>query len=248
MSQLALATEADVSARHVSFVETGRAKPSREMIVRLAEVLDVPLRERNALLLAAGFAPLYREATLDAPELAPVRAALDLMLDHAEPYPAVVMNRRWDILRANGAARRFFGMLLGAPVPNPAGNLLDRIFDPKALRPWIANWDEVAEALVHRTRRESIGAARDPEIDELLRRVLAYPGVPARVRSPNLAAPLLPVIPIRFEKEGRVYAYFSAVTTLGSPQDITAQEVRLESLFPVDATTAKLARALVPSE
>src|SRR5215471_16653980 len=141
LSQLALATEADVSPRHVCFLETGRAKPSREMVMLLATVLDVPLRERNTLLLAAGFAPIYRETKLDTRELEPVRAALDAILRQQEPYPAVVMNRRWDILGSNEAARNFFGFLLGRQ-PELVGqrhdvkseaNVLRLMFDPRGL-------------------------------------------------------------------------------------------------------------------
>jgi transcriptional regulator with XRE-family HTH domain len=243
-SQLGLAQEADVSPRHVCFVETGRAKPSREMVVRLAAVLDVPLRERNALLLAAGFAPMYPEAALDANDLTPVRAALDAMLAHQEPYPAVVLNRRWDIVRTNGAADRFFAFLLGARPPPGKANVLRAVFHPDGLRPWLSNWDAVAESMVERARREALGGLVDGDTAALIAEVLAYPGVPARLHRAQPSVPLSPVIPLRFEKEGRRFAYFSIVATLGSPQDITAQEVRLECLFPADAETAANARAL----
>src|ERR1043166_7455867 len=123
LSQLALATEAEISPRHLCFVETGRSKPSREMVLLLASALDVPLRERNALLLAAGFAPVYSERGLDAPELAAVRAALDAILQHQEPFPAVVMNRHWDVVATNRAAARFFAFLLGAPAAAPRPNV-----------------------------------------------------------------------------------------------------------------------------
>src|SRR4051812_21700388 len=143
LSQLALAMEAEVSPRHISFLETGRAKPSRDMVVQLATVLGVPLRERNQLLLAAGFAPLYREARLDAPELGPVRAALDAILRQQEPFPAVVMNRHWQILHMNQAGQRFFGMLLGDRAGRPVPNVLRLMFDPKELRPHVTNWETV---------------------------------------------------------------------------------------------------------
>src|SRR5262245_56751334 len=140
LSQLALAHEAEVSPRHICFLETGRARPSRDMIVLLAAVLDVPLRERNALLLAAGFAPMYGEARLHAREVGAVRRALDAILQKQEPYPAVVMNRHWDILDTNAAAKGFFGMLLGPRADTAPANVLRLMFHPDGLRPHVANW------------------------------------------------------------------------------------------------------------
>jgi transcriptional regulator with XRE-family HTH domain len=244
LSQLGLAHEAEVSPRHVCFLETGRARPSREMVVHLAAVLDVPLRERNALLLAAGFAPMYPEAALDAKDLAPVRAALDAMLAHQEPYPAVILNRRWDIIQTNGAADRFFAFLLDGRRPAGQPNVLRAVFHPDGLRPWLSNWEAVAEALVERARREALGGLVDADTAAVVAEVLKYPDVPARLHRARRDLPLSPVIPLRFEKEGRRFAYFSVVATLGSPQDITAQEVRVECFFPADAETTANARAL----
>src|SRR5262245_200953 len=154
-SQLALAVQAGVSARHVGFIEVGRATPSREMLMLLAGVLDVPLRERNALLLAAGYAPVYRETGLEAPEMEHARRAVALILEHQEPYPAVVMDRHWNILSSNAAAQRFFSRLL-PPAKEPAAtrpNLVRSMFDPHGLRPFVANWESAAEALVQRIHR-----------------------------------------------------------------------------------------------
>lgn len=244
MSQLALATEAGVSARHLCFVETGRAKPSREMVLLLAGVLDVPLRERNALLLAAGFAPIYREADLDATEIASVRSALDAILRQQEPFPAVVMNRYWDILSMNAAASRFFGFLLGATAVAEPANVVRLMFSPQGLWPFVTNWESAAEALVRRVHREAVGGMPDEKMARLLSEVLAYPGVPVRLRKPSLETPLLPVIPISFTKEGKTFNFFSAVTTLGTPQDVTLQEVRIESFFPLDDLTRRNAEEL----
>ena len=244
LSQLALATEADVSPRHISFLETGRAQPSRDMVVLLASVLGVPLRERNALLLAAGFAPLYREARLDAPELGPVRAALDAILRQQEPFPAVVMNRYWDILDMNGAARRFFERLLGSRPNAPAPNVLRLMFDVNGLRPHVENWEIVAETLLQRLHREATGGVKDATTLGLLSEVLEYPDVPARLRRPNLAVPLVPVLPIRFRVGEVVFDYFSTVTTLGTPQDVTLEELRIECFFPANPETERHARAL----
>lgn len=237
MSQLALALEANVSPRHVSFVETGRARPSREMVVQLANALGIPLREQNALLLAAGYAPTFAESALDAPALKTVRRALDAMLTKQEPYPAVVMNRSWNILTSNSAAARFFGFLLGEqPMPSPA-NVVRLMFDPAGLRPHVTNWELVAEALVGRVRREAVGGVADEATSRLLQEVLAYPGVPARWARPDSEATSVPVVPVAFAKGSRRFSFFSAVTTLGTPQDVTLQELRIECFFPMDGET-----------
>jgi transcriptional regulator with XRE-family HTH domain len=244
LSQLALANEAGVSPRHLCFVETGRANPSREMVLTLAAVLDVPLRERNGLLLAAGFAPVYRESGLADAEVAPVRAALTAILGQQEPYPAVVMNRRWDVLQMNAAAERFFGWLLAPRAPAAPANVIRMIFDPRALRPHITNWQAVAESLIVRARREAVGGVPDPDTAALIEEVLAYPDVPPDLRRPRLDAPAVPVIPISFERESIGFRYFSTVTTLGTPQDVTLQELRIECFFPADEATGRNAREL----
>ena len=179
LSQLALAHEANVSPRHVCFLETGRAKPSRDMVLLLADTLAVPLRERNALLLAAGFAPMFRMSTLDDRELAPVRAAIDAILKQQEPYPAVVMNRHWDILANNAAATRFFGMLLDGRTPQGAGNILRLMFHPEGLRPFVENWEAVAQALVRRVHREAVGGALDEDRTSATGRSAQLPRRPA---------------------------------------------------------------------
>lgn len=245
LSQLALSLEAGVSSRHLSFIETGRAQPSREMIHRLAEVMDVPLRERNALLLGAGFAPAYPQAGIDLREagMAPVRAALDAMLAHQEPFPAVVMSRHWDVLQANAAARRLFAFLLGPVRAEEPANVVRLMLHPGGLRPFVENWDAAAEALIRRVHREVVGAVVDEATRRLLDEVLAYPGVPARWRRPEVEQPLLPVVPVVFQKDGTRFRYFSAVTTLGTPQDVLLQELRVESFYPMDEETRSQAEA-----
>ncbi len=245
LSQLALAHEADVSPRHVCFVETGRAKPSREMVIQLATALDVPLRERNALLLAAGFAPVYGEASLDSPEIAHVRNALDAMLKQQEPFPAVVLNGLWDIQQMNAGATRFFSSLLGDRAPVGPPNVLRLMFDPAGLRPHVTNWETVAEALVRRAHREAVGGVNDVELLKLLAEVLAYPGVPPRLRARNLVTPQLPIIPVCFALNGMAFDFFSTVTTLGTPQDVTLQELRIECFFPANAETEERARRVL---
>jgi transcriptional regulator with XRE-family HTH domain len=230
MSQLALATEAGVTARHVSFVESGRANPSREMVLTLTRALDVPLRERNQVLLAAGYAPQYRETGLDDAAIAHISQALDRMLSHHEPDPAVVMDRHWNLLRANSAATALFEWLLDGEDPGDPPNVVRLMFGP--VRPHVANWEQTGEALVQRIHREAIGGVPDVVTRALLEEVLALPGIPPAWRTPDFASTPLPVLPIVFAKDGRERRYFSMVSTLGTPQDITLQEIRVEAFFP----------------
>lgn len=222
MSQLGLAMTAGTTQRHVSFVESGRAQPSRELVLRLARALDVPLRERNQLLLAAGYAPQYRETGLDAPALRQVQRALDRMLAQQEPYPAVVMDHHWDIQRANAAATSLFTRLLDGPPPTPA-NVIRLMFGP--LRPHVANFDATAEALLARIHREAVGGLPDPRTLALLDEI--RPDAP-----PDFARPASPVVPVHFVKDDLDVRYFSLVTTVGTPQDVTLQEIRVELFFP----------------
>jgi transcriptional regulator with XRE-family HTH domain len=248
MSQLALAVAADVSPRHVCFLETGRARPSREMILRLADTLDVPFRERNALFLAAGFAPMYGELDLEAPQMAPARAALEAILQQQEPYPAIVMNRHWDIVLTNRGAARFFSLLLGDRGAAEPANVVRLVFSPTGLRPSLVNWEEVAESLIGRVHREAVGGVIDEETTCLLHEALAVPDVPDRWRTLSLDRPTQPLIPLKFRHNGRTFSYFSTVTTLGTPQDITLQEIRIECFFPTDPETRRHAHDLALDE
>jgi transcriptional regulator with XRE-family HTH domain len=235
MSQLVLSTEAGVTPRHVSFVESGRANPSRDMVLTLARALDVPLRERNQMLLAAGYAPLYRETGLDADSMSRVRGALDRMLAHHEPYPAVVMDRHWNVLRANDAAAAMFAWLLDGADPGEPPNVVRLMFT--RLRPYVANWEHTGEALIQRVHREAVGGVPDAATARLLDEVLALPDIPDAWRRPDFVAVPLPLLPVEFEKGGLGLRYFSLVTTVGTPQDVTLQEIRVESFFPADEST-----------
>jgi transcriptional regulator with XRE-family HTH domain len=237
MSQLGLSTEAGVTPRHVSFVESGRANPSRDMVLRLARALDVPLRERNQMLLAAGYAPLYRETGLDAEAMAQVRAAVDRLLALHEPYPAVVMDRHWDVVTTNAAAAAMFAWLLDGAGAGDPPNVVRLMFGP--LRPHVANWEQTGEALIQRVHREAVGGIPDVATTRLLDAVLAAPGIPAAWRRPDFAATPLPVVPVRFAKDGVEVAYFSLVTTVGTPQDVTLQELRIETFAPADEATER---------
>jgi transcriptional regulator with XRE-family HTH domain len=245
LSQLALAAEATVSLRHLCFIETGRARPSRTMVLRLAEALDVPLRDRNTLLLAAGFAPTYRESALDAPVLAAVRGALDAILAQQEPYPAVVMDREWNIRQTNQAAKSLFGLLEAGHAPGPPGpaNVLRTMLHPYGVRRYVTNWPEVAETLVRRVRREALGGVSDEHTRAIITEILAYPDVPQPPMTPD-ETPLLPIVPVRFARDSWRFAYFSTVTTLGTAQDITLQELRIECFHPADEATRHAASAL----
>jgi len=237
MSQLDLASEAGSTPRYVSFVETGRSSPSRQMVVRLARALGVPLRERNELLLAAGFAPLYTREALASPLLRRVETALTSMLAQHDPFPAVVIDRGWNLQRANEGAVHLFTRLF-APTPMPDGaNVLRLVIEPGLVRDRIKNWDEVVPALVERARREAVGGVYDPETAELVAALRSRPDVAPLLADPEVGAALVPVVDLRFEVDGAELSFFSVVSTIGTPIDVTAQEVRLEAFFPSDDST-----------
>ena len=239
LSQLALAGTAEISQRHLSFLESGRAEPSRDMVLRLAAVLDLPLRQQNALMLAAGFAPQWRESELSDPELAQVNGALEHMLTQQEPYPAFVVDRRWNLLRANRGAANLVTFLTGAP-PAGAVNLADALIAPDALRPFIANWDDVAVHFLRSVQADAVADGTE-ETAALLARLTAYPGVPPLSR----VAPLethTPVLGIHFHKDDTRLSVFTTIATLGTPQDVTLQEIRIECFFPADEGSAEIMR------
>ncbi|SDH12415.1 helix-turn-helix domain-containing protein [Paraburkholderia phenazinium] len=241
-SQIDLSLDTGVSQRHISFIESGRSVPSRQTLMDLAQALDVPLRERNTLLLAAGYAPLYPEGAWNAQEMQSVTSALGRILRQHEPFPALVMDRYWNVLMTNDAAPRFFNCFIDMAARTGPRNMLHLMFDPQGMRPFVANWAEVAQSLIQRVHRESVGRVIDEQTRELLADLLAYPGVQADWRSPKTlgavpVSPALPMIPISFEKNGARLNYFSMVTTVGTPQTIAAQELRLECMFPADETT-----------
>jgi transcriptional regulator with XRE-family HTH domain len=239
-SQLDLAGDALTTPRYLSFVETGRAQPSRQMVVRLARALDVPLRERNALLLAAGYAPLYSAGALDGPELERVQAAVAAILARHEPFPAVVMDRGWTVLRANTGAARLFGGLLAppAPMPEPA-NVLRLMIEPGPVRDAVTNWDAVVPALLERARREAVGGVLDADTRELVDRLRARADVAAVLANPAAAPSTAPVIDVRFAFAGAELRFFSVVSTIGTPIDVSAQELRVEAFFPSDEATER---------
>ncbi|HEX8802638.1 MAG TPA: helix-turn-helix transcriptional regulator [Acidimicrobiales bacterium] len=236
-SQLDLALEAEVSARHLSFVETGRSRPSRELVLHLAEHLDVPLRERNALLLAAGYAPLYGETPLDADAMAPVRAALDTILTGHEPFPAVIVDQRWDLVSANGPAMAVLTDGVAPHLLTPPINTLRVCLHPDGLAPRIANLAEYGEHLLARLQRQAVLAA-DPTLADLRDELRGYPGVPDRspAGTPDLASLLF--VPLRLRTGDGELTFFSTIATFGTALDVTLAEMAIESFFPADEATA----------
>jgi transcriptional regulator with XRE-family HTH domain len=231
-SQLDLSLDTGISQRHISFVESGRSVPSRGLLLTLSRTLEVPLREQNELLLASGYAPVHVESSWDAPEMAVITRAIDRVLQKHEPYPALVMDRYWNVLKTNDAAPRFFGLFVDLAARKAPRNLLHLMFDPDGMRPFVEDWEEVASGLLQRVQREAVGHVMDKKTIELLEELKKYPGVK------NLIAVernQIPVLPITFVRGSERFSYFSLISTVGTPQWITAQEFRIECLFPVES-------------
>jgi transcriptional regulator with XRE-family HTH domain len=246
MSQLDLAVDAEISTRHLSFIETGRAQPSREMVLLLARALDVPLRDRNDLLTAAGYAPVYRESGLDAPAMAQARHALDFILRQQEPYPALVLDRHWNVVKVNEASARFQAHFLESADVATLGvpNAMRLMFHQRALRPWIVNWEPTAASMIQWLHRDVVSGFGGAPSRALLDELLAYPDVPRQWRTLDVEAATAPFLPIEFRKGELTLRYFTTLTTLGTPHDITLQELRIESFFPADDATERRSRTL----
>jgi transcriptional regulator with XRE-family HTH domain len=243
MSQEKTAARAGVSTRHLSFIETGRAQPGREVLRALAGALDVPLREQNRLFLAAGFAPRYSNDSLDGASLGMVSRAIDFMLAQQEPYPAMVMDRAWNLLRMNEGARRVLVRFAPAdPAPEALQNCMLTLFHPRGLRPAIVNWEEVAGHLLERLHRDVAADPHDDEMRSLLARVLAQPEVPAAWRSPRVSQELLPFAPVHLAAHGTELKLFSMLSTMGTALDVTVGELRVETYFPADQASESLMR------
>jgi len=245
MSQLDLAMAAEVSPRHLSFVETGRAVPSREMVLTLAKALEVPVRDRNAMLTAAGYAPLYRETSLDDPKMAEMRHALGLLLRQNEPFLAVALDRRWDIVMCNTPYARFLSRVGGGSLephrvlPSPRLNLLRLLFGP--LRSLVTNWEEVAREVLERAQREA-AADRDPARRQVIEECLQ--SAPEEWRRPRTEASPRLVVTVDLRLGEARARLFSTITTLGTAQDITLQELHIESFHPADEETETLLRGM----
>jgi transcriptional regulator with XRE-family HTH domain len=248
MSQLDLASEAEISTRHLSFVESGRAQPSRDMVLHLAERLEIPLRDRNVLLVSAGFAPVFPERQLEDPALQSARRAIDLVLAGHEPYPALAVDRHWQLVAANAALRRLL-VGISAKLLTPPVNVLRLSLHPDGLAPRIANLAQWRQHLLDRLRRQ-LDLSADPVLSELIAELRAYPA-PTRPGRPRETSPADfggVVVPFSLVAEGGVLSFFSTTTVFGTPLDITLAELALESFFPADAATVEALRHLAKSK
>jgi len=211
------------------------------MVVRLANALDVPLRQHNVLMLAAGFAPVWRETALAAPELTHVMNALDYILAQQEPFPAVVIDRHWNLLKSNMGAVRLVEFLVGPLAPDAAINLADALVGPDVLRPFLVNWADVVRYFIRSVEADA-SADGTAETAALLERLLTYKGVGSTLKRAATEPPTGPVLPMHFRKGDISLRLFTTIATLGTPQDVTLQELRIESFFPMDDETARMLR------
>jgi transcriptional regulator with XRE-family HTH domain len=242
MSQADLAFEAGISIKHLSYVETGKAAGSRDILLQLAAALGLSLRDRNALLEAGGFARQYGERDLSAPEVADARRAIDLLLRRHEPFPAIVTDRRWNVVQANRAAARLMTMLLGEERMTRPLNHMRMFLAPDELRPFVADWPQVAAALLARARHEAMAAPLDLALQSTWRELLKMPDIPTPQL--NETDPPGPLCEVRLTKGDVCIGLIGAVLTLGTPQDVTLQEMRIETFFPVDAPSTEFFKRL----
>lgn len=246
MSQLDLSLDTGISTRHLSCIETGKARASREMVARLADALDMPLRDRNALLRAAGYAAIHPESALAAPALDRVRQAIDLILAHQEPYPAFVISRHWEVLEVNQAAIRMNGLLMG-DWQSRHTNLIHQLFDPTDFRQVILNWPEVAKRFVRHLHDDLAANPTDRRSRALLDAALSYPGVPQRWQLGDVDDDGDPIVTFTFASPRGELRFFETITTFAAPHDVTLDEIRIDCTFPADehtaAVCAELARA-----
>jgi transcriptional regulator with XRE-family HTH domain len=233
LSQLELSSELGVSTRHLSFIETGRAKPSRDMVLRLSEHLELPLRERNSLLLAAGFAPEYAQTPLSAESMRDVRQSLQALVDAHQPCPAMAVDPLWNLVLANDTALAMAAFAADELMTDPI-NVMRVLLHPKGMRDQIVNFEAYSAHLLHRLHRQE-RATGNPAVRELIRELEAYPGVH---RPHGASFPIAPVFRVRIAPDGPVLSFFTVVSTLGTPYDVTLDEIVIESLFPADSETA----------
>jgi len=240
-SQLRLSADSRISQRHISFLESGRAQPSKALIIKLGTVLDIPLRQRNVMLLAAGFAPAYQERKLGDPELQAVKQALDFMLAQQAPYPPLVVDRLWNLQMANDPATRLINWLLGLPeaqlLPLDGVNVLKLILGASGLRPFILNWQEVSADLLQWIQREAMSDGPGSESTALLEELVALTGPNAMAPAPDLDSRKLPFLTMMIRKGDVALNLFTSITTMGTPHDVTLHELRIEHFFPADAAT-----------
>lgn len=250
-SQLDLALNCGLSQKHLSFLESGRSGPSRGMVLHLASALDVPLQQQNAMLLSAGFAPVYKERPLNAPEMQPIDQALEHALRQQEPYPALVVDQAHNILRANRALGALLGFLIGAEAAAAAAraplNAVEIVLRPDGLRSFVENWEEVATWMVRRLRAEAMLEGSATEAATLLKKMLELPGMAEIAQVSHAEQDFPPTLVVSFRKGETRLSLFSMIATMGTPLDVSLQNLRLEMFFPADDFTARwFARALKP--
>ena len=243
LSQLDLAIISQVSQRHISFLESGRSKPSQEMVLKLATVLEIPLRQQNLMLSAAGFAPIHTETDLSSPEMTLICKALNFVLSQQEPYPAIVIDRYWNLLLSNKAATRLLNTFI-APEKlqtlfciDEKINLMRVMFDSRGLRPFIVNWEACAAHLLQRVHREANSSIVSEQSHSLFDELISYPGISNLWNNSTLSTQNDLVLSIHLQKNHVNWRFFSTIATLGTPYDITLQEIRIECLFPADEIT-----------
>ena len=234
---------AGFSARHISFIETGRAQPSRDALLAIAESLEVPLRDRNRLLSAGGFANVYKETQLAAADMAQVRHVLQFILDRHMPYGALVLDRFSNCVMGNEASAKLLGQVAEAPLLAPNANMLRVVFHPDGVRRFILNWTDVSRVLLDRAERE-LSAARDQTAAALLQEIRGYAGDVDKTPARRLQSGDV-LLPVHIRKDGLELKLFSTIMTIGTPQDITLQELRIETFFPADEASEKTWRALM---
>ncbi len=242
LSQLDLALTAEVSARHISFLETGRSQPSVEMVLLLAESLDVPLRDRNELLRAAGFGAQYAEPGIDEALNGILGTALTTMLEHHEPFPLIVIDHHYQVVRVNRAGAKMLA-LAGQPEATEI-NLLRLMFEP-TVRELVADWEESAGSLLRRLQRETLQRPQDEALQTLLADLLAAPGVPEAWRQPNPSQPSDPLLALKLRLGDQVLSFLTTVTTFNAPHNVTLDELHIESWFPMDDATAQACHELL---
>ncbi len=246
MSQLQLSSHSGISQRHISFLETGRSQPSRAMVIALSESLDVPLRERNALLQSAGFRAAYAEQGLDDQAIGIFKDALQATLDHHEPYPAMVLDGRWNMAMANQAALNFFSLFVDpfealARMGNPTEFQVVRLcMSDLGLKPYIRNWHELVVTFLQRARKALIVNPNDPLMPVLIQEILEHPDAEEHWRQPTWTAPPAPVVSMLMEKDGEQFALFTMLAHFGAAQHVTIEELSVETFYPADATTKRL--------
>lgn len=243
LSQLALSSRSGISQRHISFLETGRSRPSRPTVLALSDALDIPLRERNALLQRGGFAPLYGEARLDDATMALFREALDTALTHHDPYPAIVLDGRWNLVMANQGALRFFGQFvdMGAALEamgSPREFQIVRLcISDQGFKPFIVNWQELTYSFLQRARRALLVNPNDPLLPILIEEIVEAPDAPQDWRAPDWTTPPAPALNMVMRKGQRQYSLFTMLAHFGAPRDVTVEELSIESFYPADEAT-----------